>query len=939
MMLQVSHSPTVLEQYLLDTIHQAYGMKGKLERLDGYADQNFRLDLADGARFLVKLSRAPITEAEVALMVALESAGDTGFELPRHLRTRDGQASIGLTLDGKVWRLRLLSYLEGTLWAEGLAPSYAQLYTAGENLGLLDRALEQLDAEVLGWPESYTHDWDLSSYTQLVEHAELDGLPYELRESMVECIDFISARESQLSHQLIHNDANDYNLFLLSLTSEFPSGLIDFGDTCQSFAVVELAVAAVYLTDGAADRLEALKQLTLGYQQVRSLTTAEIECLPRFVMLRIIMSRLNYLQARTQRDDDPYVAISQEQIMRQWRAFTAFGLELLTDELIAACYPDEGHVSLAERQVRLAKQGLVQIESSSGEKVGPAALTSDGSFSKLLSEAEDQVCAGESFLAQQDVVLHINVCVTQLEQFADGFTFELHDSRLGDLCLMVHRMVPDQPLPDVEHDAQGIRLLLEGGQKIALTCLWGGVNKSSMRQKRWVDARDWPAMAAAYIDPVLIFGVGTIYGRRNDVSTLIHARQQLLSPTLSHAYLHPLKIVSGDMAYLVAEDGRRYLDMVNNVCHVGHANPRVVEAGAQQMAKLNTNTRYLHDTIVAYSERLLGTLPDHLEVVFLVNSGSEANDLAMRLARQYTKRHDLAVLEHAYHGHLSSLIDISPYKHDGAGGKGTPEHVIKLPFPDTYRGRYRGNDAAERYLADALQTLGDAREQPAALYVESFAGVGGQWIWPAHYIEGLTRHLQKAGTLYIADEVQVGFGRAGSSFWAFEQYAVQPDIVTLGKPIGNGHPIAAVVTTRAIAESFRTGMEYFNTFSGNPVSCAIALAVLEEVQTNNLQKHAQNLGEELKQQLELLATRFPKVGQVRGSGLFVGVEIIKGLSLEPDSQTAKDICHYLRLNGVLLSTDGVDDNVLKIKPPLVIQSQDMEIFLRLLELSFLKYCY
>lgn len=938
-MSQASDFPTALEQHLLDTIRQAYGLEGKLERLDGYADQNFRLDLADGTRFLVKLSRAPITEAEVALMVALESAGQTGFELPRHLRTQDGQASIALTFDDTIWRLRLLSYLDGTLWAEGLAPSYAQLYSAGENLGLLDRALEKLDAEALGWPEGYTHDWDLSSYAQLAKHAQLAGLSHELRESMVECIDFISARESQLSHQFIHNDANDYNLFLLSPASEFPSGLIDFGDTCQGFTVVELAVAAVYLTDQAADRLEALKQLTLGYHQVRPLTIVELECLPRFVMLRIIMSRLNYLQARTQGDDDPYVAISQEQIMRQWRAFTAFGLVLVTDELIAACYPDEGYVSLAERQVRLARQGLVQMENSAGEKVDPAVLMSDGSFSKLLSEAEDRVCAGESFTAQQGVALRINVSVTQLEQLADGFTFELHDSRLGNLCLMVHRMGSDQPLPDVEHDAQGIRLLLEAGQKIALTCLWGGVDESSMRQKRWIDARDWPAVAAAYIDPVLMFGDGTVYGRRNDVSTLIHARQQLLSPTLSHAYRHPLKIVSGDMAYLVAEDGRRYLDMVNNVCHVGHANPRVVEAGAQQMAKLNTNTRYLHDTIVAYSERLLATLPDHLEVVFLVNSGSEANDLAMRLARQYTGRHDLAVLEHAYHGHLSSLIDISPYKHDGAGGEGTPEHVTKLPFPDTYRGRYRGNDAAERYLADALQMLDDAREQPAALYAESFAGVGGQWVWPAPYIEGLTRHLQKAGTLYIADEVQVGFGRAGSSFWAFEQYDVQPDIVTLGKPIGNGHPIAAVVTTRAIAEAFRTGMEYFNTFSGNPVSCAIAMAVLEEIQTNNLQEHAQSLGEGLKKQLELLAKRFPKVGQVRGSGLFIGVEIIKGPSLEPDSQTAKEICHYLRLNGVLLSTDGPDDNVLKIKPPLVIQSQDMEMFLRLLESSFLKYCH
>lgn len=938
-MSQASHLSTALEQHVLDTIIQAYGMEGRLERLDSYADQNFRLVLANGTRYLAKLSRSPVIEAEVALMVALEDAGQTGFELPRHLRTRDGRASVSLTLDKKTWQLRLLSYLDGTLWAESMAPSHAQLYTAGDRLGHLDVALEKLAPGDLGWPEGYTHDWDLTSYRQLARHAEVASLKHELREQMGQCIDFISAREGLLSSQLIHNDANDYNLFVLSPASELPSGLIDFGDACQGFTVVELAVAAVYLTDRAADRLEALKQLTLGYHQVRPLSVVELECLPRFVLLRILMSRLNYLQARIQGDDDPYVAISQEQIMRQWRAFTTLGLELIADELIAACYPDNGHVSLAERRVMLAQERVVRVENSGGEKAGLTALKSADSFSTPLPEAEYLVCAGESFTAQQDLVLHSNVNVTQLEQHDDSCIVELHARQLGYLSLIVHRIDPEASLPRAECDAQGFRLFLGAGDSITLTCLWGRVDACSLRQERWLDAQDWRAVAAVYIDPALVLGAGTAYGRRNDVSTLIHARQQLLSPTLSHAYRHPLKIVQGDMAYLIAEDGRRYLDMVNNVCHVGHANPRVVKAGTQQMAKLNTNTRYLHDTIVAYSERLLATLPARLEVVFLVNSGSEANDLAMRLARQYTGRHDLAVLDHAYHGHLSSLIDISPYKHDGAGGKGTPEHVIKLPFPDTYRGRYRSDDAAERYLADALKMLDDAREQPAAFYAESFAGVGGQWVWPAHYIEGLTHHLQKAGTLYIADEVQVGFGRAGSSFWAFEQYDVQPDIVTLGKPIGNGHPIAAVVTTRAIAEAFRTGMEYFNTFSGNPVSCAIAMAVLDEIQSNSLQEHAQSLGAELKQRLELLAKRFAKVGQVRGSGLFIGVEIIKGKNLEPDSQTAKDICHYLRLNGVLLSTDGPDDNVLKIKPPLAIQHQDVEMFLRLLEASFAMYCH
>lgn len=785
----------------------------------------------------------------------------------------------------------------------------------------------------IAWPAGNAPDWDLSTYRTLLERPERPQLEREMREQMPLCIDFVRAREHRLPTQLIHNDANDYNVFLRASDSEDPCGLIDFGDACHGFAIAELAVAAVYLTDRGADRLEALKQLTLGYHGVRPLSVVELECLPRLILLRILLSRLNYLKARAAGADDPYIAISQAQLLRQWRLFTTLGPELIAEELIAACHPEHGLAPLPERRTLLAKRGILAVAGDT------AALASSHAFGTPLMQDAGQIAAGEILHVESDLVLHNTIRVTRVEQREERLSIGLHDRRLGRLSLTLRSADPEVPLPTAELSMEGFSLPLAAGQGLILTCLWGEDDTSGLRQRASLSADDWAPVAEAYLDPNLALGHGRLYGGRHGVATLLEGRRRLLSPTLSHAYRHPLKIVRGEMAYLIAEDGRRYLDLVNNVCHVGHANPRVVDAGTRQMAELNTNTRYLHDTIVAYSERLLATLPDHLEVVFLVNSGSEANDLAMRLARNYTQRHDLAVPDHAYHGHLSSLIDISPYKHDGPGGQGTPPHVIKLPFPDTYRGRHRGEQAAERYLAEAVDILSQAREQPAAFFAESFAGVGGQWIWPASYLEGVTRHLQAHGTLYIADEVQVGFGRAGSSFWAFEQYDVRPDIVTLGKPIGNGHPIAAVVTTRAVAEAFQTGMEYFNTFSGNPVSCAIALAVLDEIESRGLQHHALTLGERLKSRLEALAERFPRVGQVRGRGLFIGVEIIEEPSLAPDSATAKRICHFLRLNGVLLSTDGPDDNVLKIKPPLAIQADDIEAFLTLLEASFELYCH
>jgi len=925
--------PVTNEQHIAQAIAAYYDLEGTLERLDGYADRNFRLTLADGTRYLAKLSQAPATQAEASLMVALEDAPLEGLDLPRHRRSRDGRAVVTITLDGEAWQLRLLSYLNGTLWAAAMPPSEAQLHALGERLGRLDRALAGLD---IAWPTGSAPDWDLSTYRTLLERPECSRLEREMREQLPLCIDFVRAREHRLPTQLIHNDANDYNVFLRAPASEDPCGLIDFGDACHGFAIAELAVAAVYLTDRGADRLEALRQLTLGYHSVRPLSVVELECLPRLILLRILLSRLNYLKARAAGADDPYIAISQAQLLRQWGLFTTLGPELISDELIAACHPDHGLAPLPERRTLLAKRGILAVADDTADA---PALTSRRAFGAPLAQDAGQIATGEAFQAERDLVLYNTIRVTRVEQREDRLSIGLRDPRLGRLSLTLRSTDPDVPLPTAELSMEGFSLPLVAGQDLTLTCLWGEDDTSGLRQRASLSADDWPPVAEVYLDPNLALGHGRLYGGRHGVATLLEARRRLLSPTLSHAYRHPLKVVRGEMAYLVAEDGRRYLDLVNNVCHVGHANPRVVEAGARQMAELNTNTRYLHDTIVTYSERLLATLPEHLEVVFLVNSGSEANDLAMRLARNYTGRHDLAVLDHAYHGHLSSLIDISPYKHDGPGGQGTPEHVTKLPFPDTYRGRQRGKGASERYLAEALDTLSRVREQPAAFYAESFAGVGGQWIWPASYLEGLTRHLQAHGTLYIADEVQVGFGRAGSSFWAFEQYDVRPDIVTLGKPIGNGHPIAAVVTTRAVAEAFQTGMEYFNTFSGNPVSCAIALAVLDEIESRDLQHHARTLGDHLKARLETLAERFPRVGQVRGRGLFIGVEIIEGSNLTPDSTTAKRICHFLRLNGVLLSTDGPDDNVLKIKPPLAIQTGDIEAFLTLLDTSFELYCH
>ena len=428
-----------------------------------------------------------------------------------------------------------------------------------------------------------------------------------------------------------------------------------------------------------------------------------------------------------------------------------------------------------------------------------------------------------------------------------------------------------------------------------------------------------------------------ISARMVSTDELLARRRALLGGNLSVAYSHPLHIVRGSMQYLWDADGRRFLDAYNNVPHVGHCHPRVVPAGQAQMAVLNTNTRYLHELVNSYAERLGATLPGALKVCYFVNSGSEANELALRLARAHTGRRDLIVLEHAYHGNTTTLIDISPYKHEGRGGGGSPSWLHVAPLPDLYRGAYRraDADAGGKYAAHVARIVDGLRSSGAGLcgfLAESWPSVGGQMSLPADYVQAVYQMVRAAGGVCIADEVQTGYGRLGEHFWGFEAYGVVPDIVVLGKPIGNGHPIGAVVTTPEIANSFNNGMEFFSTFGGNTVSCAIGLAVLDVVCAENLQAHAQRVGQHLLGRLGELGSRHALIGEVRGAGLFLGVELVTDRnSLEPATRAAAAIANHMRDQGVLLGTDGPFHNVIKIRPPMPFTVQDADLLVAALD--------
>ncbi len=417
---------------------------------------------------------------------------------------------------------------------------------------------------------------------------------------------------------------------------------------------------------------------------------------------------------------------------------------------------------------------------------------------------------------------------------------------------------------------------------------------------------------------------------------IMRLRRRILNPTLSVSYEEPLKIVRGEGVWLYDDHGQAYLDMVNNVCHVGHCHPRVVAAGQAQMARLNTNTRYLHDNIVEYALRLTATLPQPLSVLFLTNSGTEANDLALRLARTHTGRRGAIVVDHAYHGHSPSMVELSPYKFEGRGGEGRAPHVSVVPMPDSYRGTFREPaTAGAQYAAAFPAAIDELRArgfEPAVFYCESMLGCGGQIVLPAGYLRAAYAAVHAAGGLCLADEVQVGFGRDGEHFWSFAYQDVTPDIVTFGKPVANGHPMAGVVTTPEIAASFVNGMEYFNTFGGNPVSCAIGLAVLDVIAGERLQENARRVGRFMRDGLEELATRHAGIGNVRGRGLFIGVELVGDRdSRTPDPSLALAVVEAMKARHVLLSTEGPGHDVLKIKPPIVFSQANATEFLEKLD--------
>jgi 4-aminobutyrate aminotransferase-like enzyme/Ser/Thr protein kinase RdoA (MazF antagonist) len=911
-----------------------WGRDGAVRRLAGERDQNF---LVGGA--VLKIAhpdeRGAVLEAQNAAMARIAAAAPgLGQEA---VPSRTGERLLRLPVNGAMRHVRLLTFLPGRPVADVRTAAVGGLLrSVGRAIARVDRALQGLDAAALR-RDFY---WDLEHAPAILGETLPSLQDTGLRASIGRMLELFEAevapRLPALRTGLIHGDANEHNLLVagdggpVMATAEV-TGVLDLGDMVWSRLVYDPAIAAAYATARREDPLAAVLDVAAGYHAVHPMSEEELGVLYPLACLRLCQSAC---VAAVQQQRDPgnrYLGVSQGWIRRVLPVALSTPPGLARAAVREACgLPGVGRGGAVRtwlaREARAAvapPAGWTRLDLSPGSAApwpaGDWSLGLHGEARYRAAPEDDHatihlgadlfVPAGTPVCAPLDSIV---------ADAGDDAVVLLHPTPHGDVWTVFRGLAPGL--------AAGAAL--GAGEPLGRTAgahlhVQLALDLLGARPPEYAPAEHRAAWLAICPDPGPLVGVASLAASERPKQATLGRRRRLLAPSLSISYGDPLKIVRGEGVHLIDDTGRRFLDGVNNVAHVGHSNPRVVAALSAQAAVLNTNTRYLHDNLVDYAQALADRLPDPLSTCFFMCSGSEANDLALRIARTVTGRTDVITLEGAYHGNSQADIDVSPYKYDGAGGGGRRAHVREAPMPDPYRGRHRGAtpESGQAYARDLERLVGE----PAAFICEPLMSCAGQIEPPPGFLEQAFAAVRRAGGLCIADEVQVGFGRVGDAFWGFETQGVVPDVVTLGKPIGNGHPMAAVITTPEIAAAFANGMEYMSTFGGNPVSCAVGLAVLREIDDLELQRNARDTGRHLLAGLRELARTTPLVGECRGRGLFLGIELVGDRDAKrPAPAEAAYVVERLRSRRVLLSTDGPDRNVIKIKPPLVFSRADAD---------------
>ncbi|MDH2415842.1 aminotransferase class III-fold pyridoxal phosphate-dependent enzyme [Nocardioides sp. CER19] len=881
--------PVVDREEAAEIAARLWGLTGPVLELGSQQDRNFRIESSTGT-VVLKVANAAAAPAEVdAQNAALATAADAGLRAPAVVPSLAGATVETVEVGGQRLLARVLTYVDGTplLELDGFDLDHCRLL--GATAGALTAALA-------GFSHPGTRrrtQWDLRVASDVLASLE-SHLPRSVSAELLAATDAAAARlrsvAAELPEQVIHGDLTDDNAVLDDTGSV---GVIDFGDVMTSWRAAELAVTATSVLGKTADDVTAVLAVVGAFTEQAPLTDAELTAVWPLVVLRTGVLVASSAEQVALDGGNDYTEARQAEEVGAFQRAAALDAEELTWLVRAS-----GQQLTPPPLPRLLDADLTPLDLST-----TSPLLDDGAW--LDPDVEGRL------LRPGSVTRYGEYRLTRATPLARRNTSKVLALGVQVALPLGTRLAAAPPgvfVDGVDADGATVAPVVS----IQVSALPG-------RPPAFVTPHAADVWRRLSPDPSPVLGVD-VAAREPNPAGLLARRDAFFATVQEHYYDAPPQIERGWREHLVDTRAQVYVDAVNNVATTGHAHPALTAAAARQWSLLNTNSRFHYGAAVELAERLANLAPDGLDQVFLVNSGSEAVDLALRLATTATGRPRILAAREAYHGWTLASDAITTSLGDNPRALGTrPDWVELMDAPNAIRGTHRGPRAAAGYLADLdAQLAGLDTDRIAGVILEPIFGNGGGVLLPDGYLVGVFDRVRALGGVCISDEVQMGYGRLGHHFWGFEQQGAVPDIITVAKAMGNGQPLGAVITTRPIAEAFAAEGSFFSSAGGSPVSSAIGLAVLDVMASEHLQENATTVGDALKAGLEALGSTYDVIGAVHGLGLYLGVELVTDReSFTPATELTHRVCEALLDEGCIVQPTGDHKNVLKIKPPLV----------------------
>ena len=918
-----------------------FGAQLSLKALAGEYDLNF-LAAWEGQSCVLKIMRPDCemsyVEMQIKALLHLKES-DKSLPIPHAVRFEDD--SFVSKQDGRL--LWAQSRLEGGALATIKEKPDALLDQLGGYMGRIDKCLENFDHPELIRPQKWDLLEGLWVYKHLdaIKDAKRRSLIKLICDQFSNILPKIKALPFQALHNDFNDynilaQAHEKGQFSIS-------GLIDFGDMARGPAIIDFAIGAAYSLLNTIRPMTSFAALIKGYHSTRPLSEKEIAIAYPAALMRLAVSVVNSTLEAEKNPEDPYITITQAPAWQFLENYMV-DVNLMEARLRVACgFPvtkpaqriskfieteNGSFASVLDCDLGSADIACVSVDRSCIPE-NPFHLTTKEAAQVGITDQGDRVSVGGygeprliytapafmlgDHISQGRRTVHIGVDVfvkagtaVQAPIAARVLCVENREGHLdyGGMVILSH-VTPEQDefFTLYGHlNPNSITHLNAGSEIAAGECFArlgdqthnGGWSPHLHFQLALLTdglSQDWPGVvdpdefsfwSKVFPNPAALMNLSDdqVFYQGIDEEQLLEKRKTKFARNLKLSYKSPLTFVRGWQHFLFDQKGQPFLDAYNNVPHVGHAHPRIRNVAQDQLARVNSNTRYLHPAQIAFAKKMTQRTPENLSVCLFVNSGSEANELALRLARAHSGGKDTIVLDEGYHGNTTGAIDISPYKFNRKNGVGQPDWVEVIASPDDYRGAFLRDDplAGEKFAAltdVAIHEISQRGGRLACFIAETFPSVGGQIIPPKGYLEAVYSRVRVAGGVCIADEVQTGLGRLGENYFAFEEQGVIPDIIVIGKPIGNGHPMGVVITTPEIAASFDNGIEFFSTFGASTLSCRIGKEVLDIVDQEGLSQNAKIVGKRLLDGMEALKAKYEIVGDARGRGLFLGLELVK----------------------------------------------------------------